>query len=129
MGISAARGIFQVAFHVAGSAAANLSMKWTAPCDCTLLHVSAVGSNDGDATLIIGDSADPNEYLTANLVGDSGTPAEYDGADFVDTDGNTHACYYPRIVDGTIVAIAVDFDGDGGTAVDDLTIVLTLAEG
>jgi len=127
MGISAARGLFQVAFHVAGSAAANLSFKWTAPCDMTLLHVSAVGSNDGDATMTVGDSDDADEYLASFAVGDSGTPVEKDGDDFLDTDGNSHNAYYPRIADGTVVAIAVDFDGDGGTAVDDLTIVLTLA--
>ena len=127
MGITAARGVFQVGFYVAGSAAANLSIKWTAPFDCTLLHVSAVGSNDGDATLTVGDSADADEFLTTLTVGDSGTPAEADGDDFVDTAGSTHSKYYPRIAAGTIVAIAVDYDGDGGTAVDDLTIVLTLS--
>jgi hypothetical protein len=104
-------------------------MKWTAPFDCQLIHVSAVGSNDGDATLTVGDSTDADEYLTASVVGDSGTPAEYDGDDFVDSAGVSHSRYYPHITDGTIIAVAVDYDGDSGTAVDDLTIVLTFTEG
>jgi hypothetical protein len=124
-----AQRVFTLGFHVPGSASANLSIKWTAPFDCTLLHVSAVGSNSHNATMEIGDSADANEYLTSSSIGTSGTPAEFDYDDFVDTSGNTHSRYYPRIVDGTIVAIAVDYDGASGTAVDDLTIVLTFAEG
>ena len=57
----------------------------------------------------------------------SRTPAEFDGDDFVDTSGNTHTLYYPRIPAASVVAIAVDYDGSSGTAVDDLTLVLTFA--
>jgi hypothetical protein len=121
--------IFQQAFHVPGTLGANVSIKYTAPCDCTLLHVSAVASNDSDATLTIGDSSDADEYLKSCTIGDSGTPVEKDGDDFVDTSGNTHTLYYPRITDGTVVVIALDYDGDGGTAAADFTIVLTFAEG
>lgn len=121
--------IFQQSYHIPGTLAANVSIKFTAPCDCTLLHVSAVGSNANDGKLTIGDSADADEYLTSSAIGDSGTPAEFDGNDFVDTAGATHTKYYPRIVDGTIVVIGLDYDGAGGTATDDFTIVLTFAEG
>jgi hypothetical protein len=121
--------IFQTAFHIPGTLSANVSIKWTAPCDCQLLHVSAVGSNANNGLLCIGDSADADEYLTSSSIGDSGTPAEFDGDDFVDADGNSHSRYYPHIADGTIIAIALDYDGDGGTATDDFTIVLTFAEG
>jgi len=120
---------FTVPIHVPGALSANMEMRWTAPHDCTLLHVSAVASNDSDATLQIGDSSDQDEYLTAAVIGDSGTPVEFDGDDFVDTSGNTHTRYYPRIVDGTVVRVSLDYDGDGGTAAEDVTIVLTLAEG
>jgi hypothetical protein len=120
---------FAIAFHVPGTLTANLNIRWTAPHDCTLLHVSAVASNASSATFIVGDSADDDEYLTASDVGDSNVPAEYDYDDFVDTDGNTHARYYPRIVDGTVVVITVDYDGASGTAAQNLTLVLTLAEG
>lgn len=121
--------VFTVSFHVPGSLGADLTIKWTAPFDCTLIHVSAVASNDSDALIVIGDSADPDEYLTSVVIGDSGVPAEFDHDDFVDTAGDTHSRYYPRIVDGTIVAIALDYDGAGGTAADDFTLVLTLCEG
>jgi hypothetical protein len=124
-----AQRIFQQAYHIPGTLAANVSIKFTAPFDCTLLHVSAVGSNANDGLITIGDSADADEYLTSSSIGDSGTPAEFDGNDFVDTAGASHARYYPRIADGTIVAIALDYDGAGGTATDDFTLVLTFAEG
>ena len=110
--------VFQQAYHITGALAADAVITFTAPCNCTLLHVSAVGSNDGDATFTIGDSDDADEFLTASLVGD-----------FVDTAGNTHDRYHPRIADGTVVIVTVDFDGDGGTPTEDLTVVLTFAEG
>ena len=121
--------VFSLSFHIPGTLSADLSIRWTAPFNCTLLHVSAVASNDSDALITIGDSADADEYVVSTVIGDSGTPAEFDHDDFVDTAGNAHARYYPRIVDGTIVAIALDHDGDGGTASQNVTIVLTLAEG
>jgi hypothetical protein len=121
--------VFQQAFHIPGTLSANVSIKYTAPCNCTLLHVSAVGSNANDGLLTIGDSSDADEYLTSSSIGDSGTPVEFDGDDFVDTSGNTHTLYYPRIADGTVVVIALDYDGASGTATADFTIVLTFAEG
>ena len=121
--------IFTLAFHVPGTLSADLAITWTAPCDCTLLHVSAVGSNSNSGLITIGDSADADEFLTSSSIGDSHTPAEFDGDDLVDTSGDTHSRYYPRIADGTIVKIALDHDGDGGTATDDFTLVLTFAEG
>lgn len=115
--------------HVPGALGANLVCTFTAPSPCQLVHVSAVSSNDSDATLIIGDSTDNDEYLTSTTIGDSGTPSEFDGDDFVDIAGNTHTRYYPRISDGTVVIVTIDFDGSSGTAAEDLTIVLTFVEG
>ena len=120
---------FSHAFHIPGTLGADVSIKYTVPSDCSLVHVSAVASNASSATLTVGDSADADEYLTASDVGDSGTPAEYDGDDFVDASGVSHDRYYPHITDGTIVAIAVDYDGASGTAANDLTVVLTFVEG
>jgi hypothetical protein len=120
---------FQKAFHVTGTLSANVNIRWTAPSDCTLVHVSAVASNDSDATIIIGDSSDTDEYLQSATIGDSNTPVEFDGDDFRDTDGNQQTRYYPRIADGTIVVITVDYDGATGTAAQDLTVVLTFVEG
>jgi hypothetical protein len=120
---------FTHAFHVPGTLTANITSTFTAPSGCQLIHVSACASNDSDATIIVGDSSDADEYLTASVVGDSGTPAEYDYDDFVDTSGNTHTRFYPVISDGTVVVVTVDFDGASGTAANDLTVVLTFAEG
>lgn len=121
--------IFQQAYHIPGTLSADISIKFTVPCDCQLLHVSAVASNDSDATLTIGDSSDADEYLASTTIGDSGTPAEFDGDNFVDADGNTHTKYYPHVADGTIVVITLDHDGSSGTAAQNVTIVLTFAEG
>ena len=127
MGKTTARGIFQVGFHITGTTAANANIRWTAPCDCTLIHVSAVGSNDGDATLTVGDSTDTDGYLTAYAIGDSNTPVEKE--DTSDFSGALAGSQYPRISDGDVLVLTLDYDGDGGTAADDVTIVLTFAEG
>jgi hypothetical protein len=124
--------IFQQAYHVTGTLGADLAIRFTAPFDMTLLHVSAVGSNTKAAGLTIGDSADADEYLVKASIGISGTPVEFDGDDFVDTAGVAHGRYYPRIVDGTVVVIALDYDyaaGGSASASADVTIVLTFAQG
>ena len=123
---------FQLAFFTLGTLSADLNIRFTVPSDCTLVHVSAVCSDANAAGLEIGDSADPNEYLTKSDIGVSGTPVEFDGSDFVDTEGNTHARYYPRIVAGTIVVITLDYNyngGGAGAASDNVAIVLTFVEG
>ena len=120
---------FCVPFHIPGTLSADINIRWTVPSPCQLVHVSAVASNDSAALLTIGDSADTDEYITSSEIGDSNVPAEFDGDDFVDSDGNAHTRYYPHITDGTIVVIALDYDGDSGVAADDFTIVLTFLEG
>jgi hypothetical protein len=121
--------VFQQSYHIPGTLAANAVIKFTAPFNMQLVHVSAVASNDSDATLIIGDSSDDDEYLTSSTIGDSGTPKEFDGNDFVDAAGNTHNRYYPHIADGTVVVATLDYDGAGGTAAQNVTLVLTFTEG
>jgi hypothetical protein len=120
---------FTMCFHVAGTMAADLDIRWTVPSDCTLRGVSAVTSNDSDATFTLGTSAAATAYLTAQVFGDSNTPAQYELADFDGTTIGTQGKDYPHITDGTIMVLAVDYDGATGTAGDDPTIVLTFAEG
>ena len=120
---------FVMACHVPGSLAANDALRYSVPSDCTLVHVSAVASNDSDATLALGTSADTDGFLTACVIGDSGTPVEkavanFDGALLSDA-GNEH----PRLSDGDVFVATVDYDGASGTAADDLTLVLTFQEG
>ena len=121
--------VFQQSYHIPGTLTADINIYWTAPFDCQLLHVSAVASNDSDATLQIGDSSDQDEFLASCTIGDSATPVEKDQDDFVDTSGDTHNRYYPRIADGTVVRVSLDYDGDGGTAAADVPLVLTFTEG
>jgi hypothetical protein len=114
--------VFQQTYHVPGTLGANLAITFTAPFDMQLVHVSAVGSNTNNGILDIGNSSDADAYLDAVDIGDSHTPGEFDRDNFVDTQ-------YPHIADGTVVKIALDYDGAGGTATADFTLVLTFTEG
>ena len=120
---------FAHSIHVPGSLAADMAVYFTVPSDCTLVHVSAVASNDSDATLALGTSADTNGFLEACVIGDSGTPVEKEVADFDGALLSDAGSEHPRLQDGDIFAIVVDFDGAGGTAADDFTLVLTFQEG
>ena len=120
---------FVMAFHVPGSLAANVDLRFTVPSDCTLVHVSAVASNDSDATLALGTSADTDGFLAACVIGDSGTPVEKEVADFDGALLSDAGSEHPRLSDGDVFVITVDYDGASGTAADDLTVVLTFQEG
>jgi hypothetical protein len=123
---------FTHAFHVPGELAANLTITFTVPTGCQLVHVSACQSDADAAGLTIGHDTDADEYLTVQSFGVSGTPAEFDGDDFVDSNGDSHGRYYPAISDGGIVVVGVDFDynaGAGSGAASDVTVVLTFVEG
>lgn len=104
-------------FNVVGALAANYEWYTKLPFGLTITHVSAVGSNDGDATIKVGVSTDDDSVLTASVVGDSGAPAEYDDADFVSR--------APHLAKGDILDVTIDYDGDSGTAVKDLQVVIT----
>jgi len=115
---------FSHVIHVTGTLAANVVPVFTVPKDCTLEHVSFVGSNASDATVKIGTTSDDDAYLLAatGLVGDSNVPAVYTRASFVGGE-------YPHIAAGTVMLVTVDFDGAGGTAVQNMTLILTFSEG
>jgi hypothetical protein len=117
-----AQRVYQVSFHTAGTLAANHDYAWTVPFDCQLIHVSAVASNATDAVFTLGTTSSAAAYLASSAVGDSLVPAEYDRDDFVGGE-------FPHIVDGTVFEITLDYDGAGGTAAADFTIVLTFTEG
>ena len=119
--------VFQTAFHIPGTLTANLSLVWTAPFACQLIHVQAVGSNANDATLTVGTTTDPDGYVTAFAIGDSDVPVEKEA--ITDFAGALASNQYPHIADGTVIQCVVDYDGAAGTAADDVTIVLTFTEG
>lgn len=114
--------VFQQTYHQAGTLSAGWAIRFSAPYDLQLLHVSAVASNDSDATLKIGTSADDDAYLAASAIGDSGTPVEFERTDFIGDQ-------YPHISQGTIIVVTLDHDGASGTAAADVTLVLTFSEG
>ncbi len=113
-----------------GELSANLSIKWTAPSDCTLVHVSAVQSDADAAGLNIGTSADTDGFIEKYSIGVSGTPVEKQAlSDFAGALANSQ---YPRISDGDIIVLELDYDynaGAGSGAASDVTIVLTFLEG
>ena len=120
---------FTHAYHIPGTLSADLDIRFTVPSDCTLVHVSAVASNDSDATLALGSSADTDGYLTATAIGDSGTPAGFDRADFDGALLSDPGNEFPRLAAGTVFVLTLDHDGASGTAAQDVTLVLTFAEG
>ncbi len=117
-----AQRVFQQSYHVPGTLAANLAIRFKAPFDCQLVHVSAVGSNANNGILDIGNADDDDAYLDGVDIGDSGAPAEFSRAHFV-------GCQYPHITRGTVVVASLDYDGAGGTATQNFTLVLTFTEG
>ncbi len=117
--------IFQQAYHVPGTLAADLGIKFKAPFDLQLQKVSAVGSNTYGAGLKIGSSADDDLYMALKTIGVSGTPVEFARSSFIDSQ-------FPHITAGTIVVLTLDYnynDGGAANASADVTIVLTLSKG
>jgi hypothetical protein len=114
---------FPITVHVPGTLAANVSVVFQFPFDVQLVQVSAVGSNANNGLLDIGSSADADLYLDNKDLGDSSAPAVFDKpSDFVGS-------VFPHIVAGTIIIVALDFDGAAGTATHDFTAVLIFTEG
>jgi hypothetical protein len=120
---------FTKAFHIPGTLTANINIRFTIPSPCSLVHVSAVASNDSDATMALGTSADTDGFLAACVIGDSNTPVEKQRADFDGALLTDAGKENPRLADGDIFVITIDYDGSSGTAADDLTLVLTFTEG
>lgn len=108
--------------------AANAVVYWTTPCPLTLVHVSAVASNTASTTFTIGTSSNADAYLLSSAVGQDDVPAVKDRGDFSGDSGHdTAEC--PHIAAGTVLAIAVDYDGSSATAGRDVAIILTFLEG
>ena len=110
-------------FHVPGTLTANLDIRWKAAFDGRVKHVSAVTSNDSDATITLGVSTDTDEILASTTIGDSQVPVEKTAANWASTNETG------EFVKGETLVLTVDYDGATGTAGDDLTVVITLLEG
>lgn len=120
---------FAHCFHVPGTLIADIGIRFTAPTDCTLQHVSVVGSNTNDAEIKIGTSVDDDGFLELKDIGSDGVPAVFTRADF-DGDLIAEPGKQPaRITPGDIVVATIIYGDVKGTAADDVTLVLTFAEG
>ena len=113
---------FTVSYHTAGTLAANHVFTFIAPFDCQLEAISAGGSNTNSGLIIAGPSTSTAAYLASSSIGDGSVPIEFDRDNFVGGE-------YPHIAKGVIVTITLDYDGAGGTATADFTLVLTFSEG
>jgi hypothetical protein len=109
--------------HVPGTLTANLDIRINMPVDCRLHRVSAVASNDSDATIKIGTSSDDDEILTSTTIGDSQTPVTKDVSDWASTNPTG------ELDKNEVLVITVDYDGSAGTAAQDLTLDLDFIEG
>lgn len=110
-------------FHVPGTLAANVNVRFAVPVDCRVVHISAVASNDSDATMTFGVSSDTDSILASTTIGDSNVPAVFD------RDNWAAANETAEFAKGDIAVLTVDFDGAAGTAAADLTVTITALEG
>ena len=117
-----------VPLHWHGTMAANATFRWTLPCGLKLVHVSSVASNNSDAKVSIGTTANDDAYKTSAVIGDSGVPVVWDRGDF-DGDSGHDTAECPHLAAGTVLLVTVDYDGAGGTAGQDVGVVLTFLEG
>jgi hypothetical protein len=115
---------FTISIHLHATLAANAAGTFIMPCQATLIEVSAVASNNSDATLSVGNSvAGAAVYCVAQVIGDSGAPAV-----LTQTGTAITASGRTNIPDDTIMTWTLDFDGAGGTAGQNVTIMFTFEE-
>lgn len=116
---------FQQSYFVSGTLARDLNVYFKAHSNLTLQHVSLSNSSGNAPGIKIGTSGDDDEFLALKSGGISNTPVEFERDDFV-------GGQYPRIEDGDIVQVQIDYDyndGDTPAASADVAVVLTFAEG
>lgn len=109
----------KITIYIPGTLAANHVLEIAADRNWKITHISAVASNDSDATLMVGNDGDTDAYMVATVIGDSNVPVEFDRDDFVDDQ-------YPTHVKADVFVVTLDYDGDGGTAADNVVIVITI---
>ncbi len=112
---------FTVTNHTPGTAAANSTFTFTPYKPCTLIHVSAVGSNANNATLTVYRNGTTAVTKVVD-VGDSGTPAVIAREDFIGGE-------YPHFAGTDTIVAVLDYDGSSGTAVQNFSVVYTFLEG
>jgi hypothetical protein len=117
-----------LSYHVPGTLGADLNIRFKAPHDMQLIHVSAQGSGVAAAGLSIGTATDAAIHLAKASIGVSNVAVEFDFEDFVAYANKA----YPRIAKSAYLCLALDYDynaGGGSVASADVTITLTLLKG
>src|SRR5512139_2900899 len=110
-----------------GTLAADQSGVVKLPCPATLVEISACASNDSDAKLKAGTSADDDGILKPTAIGDNSAPAVWDRGDFDGAlIGNDQLWHGPR---GTVFTWSLDFDGASGTPAQNVDVLFTFLEG
>lgn len=114
---------FTVSCHIPGTLAANVSFTFKLPFAAQLIGVSAAGSNANNGILDVGYTGALEGYVKDMDVGDS------DVAAVLDTYDDFVGGQFPHIAAATNIIATLDYDGAGGTAVHDFSLVLTFTEG
>jgi hypothetical protein len=118
---------FCVSVHLHGTLAANAGGRFVLPCGASLVEVSAGSLNAGSATLKVGAGDDDDGILTDYAIGASGVPDRKRRSDF---DGALADGVSPlHLAAGTVVHWTLDYDGDGGTAAQNVSLLFTFLEG
>jgi hypothetical protein len=110
-------------FHIPGTLAANLNIRFKAPCDMHIKEVQAGNSANTDGTFLFGVSGDTDSILTASDIGDSNAVTSFTRANFAATNPQG------KVSKGEILVFTVDFDGSAGTAAANLNLVVVATEG
>ncbi len=113
----AEHGLVCYTFSHEAALAGNWAIIFQLPHGFMPRHISAVATNDSDATIQVGTTSSAAALLAETTIGDSGDPTEFGPSDFADADY--------QYAKGDIVQILIDYDGGSGTVAEDVTVVLT----
>jgi hypothetical protein len=95
-------------WHIAATLAANYTLYFESPWPVVIAGAKAWASNDSSATLALAGGA----TITAAAIGDSANPA------YLEPTSNQ------QVAADTLVTLTLDYDGAGGTASEDVGIIL-----
>jgi len=114
---------FVVAFHVHGTLSADAVLRYTLPCNATLVRVDSNGTANVTSALIIGTAADDDGYIKTFTPGGNATVVTKDRGDF---DGalNSDTAECPHIAKDTTLLLTYTH-----ASASDVDIALTFLEG
>jgi len=118
---------FPVTIALPGTITADFEAYFKAPCNLTLIAISAGADNGSTATLNVGTTSDEDGYLDAVDFGDSDVPTLFEIADFNGDLVTDQGKEYPHITAGTVIAVGIDVDGSTDPV--DPCVVLWFTEG